>query len=196
MPPTAMRLLEAARRILREKGYAALTYRAIAEEAGESATPINRYFGSKDGLVLALMEWLFQGISREVYLALRDSPSERMQDFQKYFTRIVSDSDAYALYFELVVHARRHPRMRQRLAEVMAGYRRLNAWWFSPDGRTEVSPEIADLAALTVAVTDGMAMQLLADQESVDAERALGVWADFLRWRLTAQASADEPDCA
>jgi AcrR family transcriptional regulator len=50
------RLLEAAEVCLLRDGYAALSTRAVAEAAGSPLSQIHYHFGSKQGLVLALLE--------------------------------------------------------------------------------------------------------------------------------------------
>jgi AcrR family transcriptional regulator len=51
-------LLEAAKQVLRERGYAALSTREVATAAGVPLSQIHYHFGSKRGLVLALFEYL------------------------------------------------------------------------------------------------------------------------------------------
>jgi AcrR family transcriptional regulator len=57
-PDTGNSHLEAAKKILRQKGYAGLSTRAVAEAAGVPLSQIHYHFGSKQGLVLALFEYL------------------------------------------------------------------------------------------------------------------------------------------
>lgn len=51
-------LLEAAKAVLRERGYAALSTREVAAAAAVPLSQIHYHFGSKQGLVLALFEYL------------------------------------------------------------------------------------------------------------------------------------------
>lgn len=51
-------LLEAARRVLRDKGYAGLTTRGVAGVADVPMSQIQYHFGSKDGMILALFEYM------------------------------------------------------------------------------------------------------------------------------------------
>jgi len=53
-PSTTERLLAAAAQIIAERGYAATTTRAIAEQAGVNEVTLFRQFGSKQGLIRAL----------------------------------------------------------------------------------------------------------------------------------------------
>jgi AcrR family transcriptional regulator len=57
-PDTGVVLLEAAKKVLRQSGYAGLSTRAVAEVAGVPLSQIHYHFGSKQGLVLALFEYL------------------------------------------------------------------------------------------------------------------------------------------
>lgn len=51
-------LLQAAKRVLMSEGYAGLSTRAVAKEAGAPMSQIQYHFGSKEGMVLALFEHL------------------------------------------------------------------------------------------------------------------------------------------
>lgn len=55
---TAPALLEAAKKMLRQKGYSGLSTRDVAAEAGVPLSQIHYHFGSKQGLVLALFQQL------------------------------------------------------------------------------------------------------------------------------------------
>ena len=55
---TSTTLLEAAKRVLRQNGYAALSTRDVAAAAGVPLSQIHYHFGSKQGMVLALFEYL------------------------------------------------------------------------------------------------------------------------------------------
>ena len=55
---TSTALLEAAKKVLRQNGYAGLSTRDVAAAAGVPLSQIHYHFGSKQGLVLALFEYL------------------------------------------------------------------------------------------------------------------------------------------
>src|SRR4029077_15830255 len=57
-PETSTSLLEAAKTVLRKSGYAGLSTRDVAAAAGVPLSQIHCHFGSKQGLVLALFEYL------------------------------------------------------------------------------------------------------------------------------------------
>jgi AcrR family transcriptional regulator len=55
---TSATLLAAAKRVLRKGGYSALSTRDVATAAGVPLSQIHYHFGSKEGLMLALFEYL------------------------------------------------------------------------------------------------------------------------------------------
>jgi AcrR family transcriptional regulator len=55
---TNIALLDAARKVLRQKGYSGFSTRVVAAQAGVPLSQINYHFGSKQGLILALFEYL------------------------------------------------------------------------------------------------------------------------------------------
>jgi len=55
---TSTVLLEAAKKVLRQKGYSGLSTRDVAAAAGVPLSQIHYHFGSKQGLLLALFEYL------------------------------------------------------------------------------------------------------------------------------------------
>jgi AcrR family transcriptional regulator len=57
-PETSTTLLEAAKKVLRQNGYAGFSTRDVAAAAGIPLSQIHYHFGSKQGLVLALFEYL------------------------------------------------------------------------------------------------------------------------------------------
>src|SRR6478752_5488266 len=57
-PETSTSLLEAAKKVLHQKGYSGLSTRDVAAAAGVPLSQIHYHFGSKQGLVLALFDYL------------------------------------------------------------------------------------------------------------------------------------------
>ena len=55
---TSTTLLEAAKKVLRQNGYSGLSTRDVAAAAGVPLSQIHYHFGSKQGMVLALFEYL------------------------------------------------------------------------------------------------------------------------------------------
>src|SRR5258705_2147942 len=57
-PETGTTLLEAAKKVLRQNGYAGLSTRDVAAAAGVPLSQIHSHFGSKQGMMLALFDHL------------------------------------------------------------------------------------------------------------------------------------------
>src|SRR5437660_1538836 len=57
-PETSTTLLEAAKKVLRQNGYSGLSTRDVAAAAGVPLSQIHYHFGSKQGMMLALFEYL------------------------------------------------------------------------------------------------------------------------------------------
>lgn len=55
---TKRELLDAAQKVLLDEGYAGLSTRRVAEAAGTQMSQIQYHFGSKEGMILALFEYL------------------------------------------------------------------------------------------------------------------------------------------
>ncbi len=55
---TGVALLEAAKKVLRQNGHSGLSTRDVAAEAGAPLSQIHYHFGSKQGLMLALFDYL------------------------------------------------------------------------------------------------------------------------------------------
>ena len=89
------KMIEVTARILREKGFKATTVRAIAKEAGVNIAAVRYYFGSKEELIGAALEYMM-GSLESIVSILDDSRLSAKERLKKY---IIS-------YFHL---ARKHP---------------------------------------------------------------------------------------
>ncbi|SLN66727.1 TetR/AcrR family transcriptional regulator [Ruegeria meonggei] len=59
---TKLELLEAARQVLTEEGFARLSTRRVSEIANTQMSQIRYHFGSKEGMILALFEYMNAGL--------------------------------------------------------------------------------------------------------------------------------------
>ena len=59
---TKRELLEAARKVLTNEGFSGLSTRRVAEAAGTQMSQIQYHFGSKEGMILALFEYMNAGL--------------------------------------------------------------------------------------------------------------------------------------
>jgi len=125
LPATTRTMLDAARDVLLERGMNGLTLEAVAAAAHVDVTTIYYHFGSKAGLLEALIDSLFHealaAFARQA--ATAESIAARLRAYIeaiRFYIRTGERTQGRA-YFELVSSAYRDPRLRARLAA-------LNEW--------------------------------------------------------------------
>ena len=182
LPPTAQRLLDAAHRLLVRSGYNSLSVEAIGQEAGENKALIRYYFGSKNGLLVALTDSLISDTLRRARQRLSgvSDPLDRLGVVAETAAAIVDDVPSYRLLFDLLPRLLEDPRMARQLADLYRGYREVNARSLWGDRSGDPPQAVRDLAAMTVALSDGLAVQVLAEPGSVDVHSAFAIWRTFM----------------
>jgi AcrR family transcriptional regulator len=190
--PTAMKLLDAAWTVLERSGWKELSFYAIGQEAGVSPSLVWYHFGSKSELLVVLADWIFHNeLDNEVW---RNATSgRRPEDPWELLTGqckgALLNSRSYQLYFDMLPHLLDEQGTRARLAE---NHRNLAAAMASALSPTGTDPSIVEanslLATLTTAMTDGLAIQLLADPDCVDIEEALALWKECVEGLLQRRA--------
>ena len=116
-------LLDAAERLLAEVGYAGITTRRLAEEAGINHGLVHYYFGSNENLLVqALERFTARLISRQRDLYAADLPfADKWRTAMHY---LVSEDVSYQkIWLELQALAWNNPDIRTRLARVNAEWR-------------------------------------------------------------------------
>lgn len=97
------RLLEAAAAIIAEEGYMAATLERVGERAGFSRGLASRKYGSKDGLIEAVIWRVSAQVHAEVDAATAglDSPLEQLLALFDRFVELVTSDSAVRAYFVL-----------------------------------------------------------------------------------------------
>jgi len=177
LPPTAQRILAAARRLLISGGFEALTLSAIATEADESKGSIGYHFGNKDGLVAALVDSLAHDANRGLIeqTAAQRSALRRFHALIDGEARIAADAESFLAFFEALPHALREPALRPRVAALYDGYRQTVIRALAPGGEG-AHAELEPFATLMIAIVDGLAIQHGLDPDGADLEAATGLW--------------------
>jgi AcrR family transcriptional regulator len=177
LSPTAERLLEAARAILKRDGFDRLTYEAIAAESGETQSLIRYHFGDKAGLVRTLVESEFFLESADVMRAVAEaSPGpERRRALLRKCREMALETDEQRVYLELLARINRDEKLRPLFKVLVDWYVRLNEWSLSPDPEHDRLEDLEPLATLTYAVADGITLRMQADPES-DIGPAFALW--------------------
>ena len=179
--PTALRILEAAKKILSERGYSKLTLQAVEEESGEYRALVAYYFGSKQGLVDAIIVSLMDAEDEALHEHLEgiEEPDERVRALIDEQRQISADWRGFRAFYELLPHIMRDDRLRQDLAADYAKSRELDRQMLAAGGRSG-DEDLGKLAALSVAIVEGLAVQYAADQEHFDHGGTYRLWEDMV----------------
>jgi AcrR family transcriptional regulator len=181
-PPTAEKILKATRRVLLKRGYAGLTMQAVEQESGLNRSLVHYYFGSKAGLLDAIVGTLFEdpafGYSDEV---MRAPPGEtRAETLIDWLERISADRRSARLLYEMLPHVLRSKKLCARVAALYAAYRAFDGQCLSGETGAMGTEEREVLGALSVAMVEGLAIQAAVDPDGFDRERAFSLWRDVL----------------
>jgi AcrR family transcriptional regulator len=194
LPPKAQAIIRAAQRILKRDGFDKLSFEAIAAEAGVYTSAIRYYFGSKDGLIEALVDATTHDSSLEVFARSRgeSDPDQKVRTAVLESSRLPL-SDAYQTMWEMLPHILRSKRLRTRVAGLYDLYREHHEEVLQ-GGDDPVRRELVRLyASLFLAVLDGIAIQRALDPD-VDVEAIFGLWATVLSDSVASHMSTSPVD--
>lgn len=180
---TGKSILDAARRLLARRGYSGLTIDAISREAGESKSSVHYHFGGKSGLMAALADSvMYDDYLDEIRLAKARmaKPVDEVATLVSTSRISAADRASYQTFFDLFPHMSRDADIRARMTIVYDWYREMDGWTLAPAVNPRLRERLAPLAAVTVAVADGLAMQRLADP-TFDSDSAFDCWESVLR---------------
>lgn len=191
---TRARLLEAAAQLFAEQGIEAASVDAIAEAADRTSGSVYAHFGSKQGLLTALLDgWKNETaavISAE--FATTTTLAERLGVLWRNFARPSTDGRWVELEHELWLYATRHPEAREPLGERYQEARALigeaiDDW----AAQGEAAPAAAgeQVGALVIALLLGLEMQHRVAPDTVDEALAL----NGLRALLGVPATEEAP---
>ena len=182
LPPTARRILAAAQDILAERGYAELTMTAISQVSGVNRALVSYYFGGKAGLLAALVDTLFQnpdvGLVEEIRATTQGA--ERTEAFLDWQRRVSSNERVNRMLYELLPHALRDAEVRARFAEEYRLYRSIDADCLAAAPAELDDEALEALAAVSIAVVEGLGIQRALDPEGFDHERGWRAWVDVV----------------
>ncbi|MDX6275177.1 MAG: hypothetical protein QOJ92_2387 [Frankiales bacterium] len=178
-------LLSAAYVIAIRDGLDQVTARRVADEAGASPGLVFFHFGSKDGLLLALLEHLLAGaLDAEVTaeVAVLDSAVDRLLALLRVEVEgLPEQRGAVELFFAYWVSLGRQAAFRERISRALESYREV----FVPvcaDVVTELDMPVSAqaLATYVVSLIEGAAVQVVRDLSTFDTEALLAVLAHHL----------------
>ncbi|MFQ5615403.1 MAG: TetR/AcrR family transcriptional regulator [Anaerolineales bacterium] len=164
-------LLDAARTILGERGYAAATISEIAAEAGVSRGLLHYYFKSKEDLLAQVVRVNLESTLEMVILmfAQSETPEDLSAGLTGALRAIVAGDPAFFnLVFECWVVARQSPVVAREINDLFRQFResvRDGLAGAAAQGVIAPALPLDGLAALLTGLIDGLALQLVIDSQ-------------------------------
>lgn len=178
LAPTAKRILDAAIRVLDEHGFAGLTFQRIAQESGENGALIRYHFGSKAGLVTALVDVVLFAEARHLLAMLSPLPPhrERREALFRHQQEVATQLTRFMRFYELAPNMLRDPELRVKLRDFLRWYRTFDGWALTGEYAGEQGVgDAARLGLLSVAMLDGLALHVQAEPD-LDVGPAFELW--------------------
>jgi AcrR family transcriptional regulator len=171
---TRAELLRAAARVYARRGFDSATVDEIALDAGFTKGAVYNHFGSKENLLLALLdEHLAAQIAEQVALFDPAAPDDERPraGADRFMKELDEDPDPFRLFVELWVHAQRDDALRARLREGMDAlrttFRGFGAEMTARAGRSAPVESLQQFANVILALGMGLGMVKLVDPEGV-----------------------------
>ena len=162
------KLIAAGFRVLSERGYEAATVKEVAKEAGVNQGLVHYYFGSKDGLLLAVTDEAFRQYTQELERLREQTPVDELADASFAFgERVLREApEQYRLRFELIALGLRNRELREPVSalaqrgsdEVARAFARVRG---GPDAAVDAVDR--QLSSIVLACFDGLALRHLLD---------------------------------
>jgi len=179
-------LVQAALRVIADRGVASATTRAIVAEAGMSLASFHYAFRSRDEMMLELIAYVVEGESSAAFSVLRpgnDIATSVRDALHAFLDYVIADPGHEQVMQELVQYCMRTPGLEHLAAE------QYEAYWAAVtellvEGASAAhvtwSLPVSEVAKLVVTVTDGVTLAWLANRDSSGARRILDLAAAAL----------------
>jgi AcrR family transcriptional regulator len=170
-------LLDAAERLLVDGGYAGITTRRLAEEAGVNHGLVHYYFGSNENLLVSTLE-RFTDRLLDRQRALYDADEPFGEKWRTAMRHLTDDDLTYQkVWLELQALGWNHPELRRRLAAVNAEWRAVLTGAFrEPHRRLGLAIPLEALVSLVMTFNLGVIVERLGGVET--GHRELLDWID------------------
>jgi AcrR family transcriptional regulator len=200
LPKTAQKILTAARKLLIEGGYEAMTLENVAGEAGVNKASIRYNFGNKAGLVIAVLDAYIHDECLHLVATMKDVPPEDVvATAMSGMRNMLVEADNFQGYFDILPHALREPELRERMLALYKWWYLQNLAWLGLRDvpGVERNETLVGLGELVCAVIDGLCIQAGLQPEGFDMGRALRVFGLLLEQSMEQlRASAGETGVA
>jgi AcrR family transcriptional regulator len=187
---TRTRILKAAANLIRTRGYARFRTADVAAEAGLSRGAQLHHFPTKDSLVVATLEHVFeqaQILSRRRAGAVnrpRDLIEAVIEDAREFFF-----SEHFFVAIDIVLSTSTDQAVRKQILDISRKARRpVETAWTEALAASGVPAALApDIVALTLGLVRGMAMRTLWDNDPKWFDELFAVWRRMIKAFLESQ---------
>ncbi|MCX8526683.1 MAG: TetR family transcriptional regulator [Candidatus Nanopelagicales bacterium] len=167
-------LLRAVVTVVARGGLRALTYRAVADEAGVTHGLVRHHFGSRDALIVAATEYSLAPALEVTHLGDTGSLDTWAKDVPRVLT---AEEELTAFQYEVILESRRRPELRDAVRQLYSGFREAALADLLAHG---VQADKA-LAIVLFAALDGLMFQGLALKEPRTTRSAIVTLRELLR---------------
>jgi TetR/AcrR family transcriptional repressor of bet genes len=182
-------ILRAAFRVAARERLTGLTAQAVAAEAGVSKGLVFFHFQSRDGLLVALLEWLLEHTvvaqANDEVWALPTAQDRLLAVIRRDVEALPRQRERVELFFDYWVMGTRHPEVRASIRAALDRYRDalrpLAAQVVSSDPVRYAGMTADGLAAVAAGFIEGCALQVVMDPDRFDVGQSL----DTLRALVT-----------
>lgn len=169
---TRNHILEVTRKLFAQPGFRGVTLDQIAEETGTAKSSILWHFGTKEHLLLEVLD----GIMRDLETSYRQSYpdnlplAKKIRLFIKDYVRLMERyPESGTVFFGMLFDAELINTIRDRVKEMYREYREMILHHLADSG----IPATEHLAAAVAALFDGVFIQWYLDPKAVDMQKAL-----------------------
>jgi AcrR family transcriptional regulator len=169
-------LLEATLRVVAERGFDGLTWRAVAAEAGTNHSLVAYHFGTRENLI---HEAAVETSRRAVESAALAPDSGLLEDFLRDLAESIErDLDSHLFQYEMALQARRRPELGGEMRALYEHYFELTARALEDAGITRADSALARFA---FAAIDGIVLQHIVFGAAEATDESVRVLRDVLR---------------
>jgi AcrR family transcriptional regulator len=181
---TRTRILKAAASLIRQRGYARFRTAEVAEQAGLSRGAQLHHFPTKDSLVVATLEFVFeqaQAVSRKRASSVdrpRDLIEAVIEDAREFFF-----SEHFMVAIDIVLSTSTDKSVRKQILDISRKARRpVETAWTEALAASGVSgPLASDIVALTLSLVRGMALRTLWDNDPKWFDELFSLWRKMIK---------------
>jgi AcrR family transcriptional regulator len=167
---TRRQILDVTRRLLAQPGFRGVTLDQIAEATGTAKSSILWHFGTKEELLLEVLDGIVHDLERsyrQSYPASLPLTDKMRLFFKGYASLMEQYPELGTVFFGLIFDTEMIERIRDRVKEMYCNYRQMVVHHLS----TPSHPASEGLAVAVVALLDGVFIQWYLDPQRIELEK-------------------------